>query len=110
MSPSRADSELDELIADAIVDAYDQDEALMGFENAFDEEGCLPCPATILANTVELLSVSTAAGRQELVATCRHTGHHHRIALLDIDIDADQPASCLLAAYRRWTGAEAPTT
>ena len=31
MRPGRADPELDELIADILIDAYDHDEALMGF-------------------------------------------------------------------------------
>ena len=110
MSPRHADPELDELIADITIDAYDEDEALMGFENAFDEADCFPCPASILDQTIEILSVSTTNGRQELIATCQHAGHHHQIALLDIDINADHSASRLLAAYRRWTGTENPTT
>lgn len=35
---SVGDRELDKLIAEITVDAYDEDEQLMGFENAFDEE------------------------------------------------------------------------
>jgi hypothetical protein len=110
MSPRRSEPELDDLIADITIDAYDHDEVLMGFENAFDEADCFPSPATILGETVEILSVATSNGRQELIATCQRAGHHHQIALLDTDINADQPASRLLAAYRHWTGAESPTT
>ena len=110
MRPGRADPELDDLIAEIIIDAYDEDEALMGFENAFDEADCFPCPGTAIGENVEILSVSTTNGRSELIATCQHAGSHHQIALLDIDINADQPASRLHAAYRRWTGAESPTT
>jgi len=105
MSSHRAAPELDDLIADITVDAYDQDEALMGFENAFDEAACLPCRATVIGETVEILSVATSNGRQELIATCQRAGRRHQIALLDITITADQPASRLLAAYRHWTGA-----
>jgi hypothetical protein len=110
MRPGRADPELDELIADILIDAYDHDEALMGFENAFDEAGCFPCPGTVIDQDIEILSVAAANGRQELIATCQHAGRRHQIALLDIDVNADQPASRLLAAYRHWTGAESPTT
>ena len=105
MSPRSADPELDDLIADITVDAYGQDEALMGFENAFDEAACFPCPATVIGETIEILSVATTNGRQELIATCQRAGRHHQIALLDININAGQPASRLLAAYRHWTGA-----
>ena len=110
MSPRHADPELDELIADITIDAHDEDEALMGFENAFDETGCLPCPATAIGEHIEILSVSTTNGRHELIATCQHAGRRHQIALLDTHINPHQPASTLLAAYRRWTGTENPTT
>jgi len=105
MSPHRADPELDDLIADITVDAHDHDEALMGFENAFDEAACFPCPATVIGETIKILSVATSNGRQELIATCQRAGHRHHIALLDITINANQTASRLLAAYRHWTGA-----
>jgi len=104
MSPRRADPELDALIADITIDAYEEDEALVGFENAFDEAGCLPCPGTVVGEGVEILSVSTRDSRRELIATCQRAGRHHEIGLLDIDINAEQPASRLLAAYRRWAG------
>ncbi|MGI8438800.1 MAG: hypothetical protein ACR2NV_01110 [Thermoleophilaceae bacterium] len=109
MSP-RADPELDDLIAGITVDAHDEDEALTGFENAFDEADCLPCPGSAIGEDIEILSISTSNGRQELIATCQRASRHHQIALLDIDINVDQPASRLLAAYRRWTGTESSTT
>lgn len=95
-----ADPELDELIADILIDAYDHDEALIGFENAFDQASCFPCPGTVIAEDIEILSVAATNGRQELIATCQRAGRRHQIALLDIDVNADQPTSRLLAAYR----------
>ena len=56
------------------------------------------------------LSVAAANGRQELIATCQHAARRHQIALLDIHVKADQPASPLLAAYRHWTDAADPRT
>ncbi len=110
MSPRRADPALDELIDEITVDAYDHDEALMGFENAFDDTACFPCPGTVLGQDIEILSVAAANGRQELIATCQRSGQRHHIALLDIHVNSDQPASRLLAAYHHWTGAETPGT
>lgn len=110
MSPRRADPELDELIDEITVDAHDHDEALIGFENAFDEAACFPCPATVIGHDIEILSVAATNGRQELIASCRHAGRQHQIALLDTHINADQPASRLLAAYRHWTDADGPGT
>ena len=105
MSPARrADADLDDLIAEITVDCYDEDEALMGFENAFDGAR-LPCPGTVIGEKVEVLSVGASGGRRELIATCERRGRRHEIALLDVQIDADTATSRLLAAYRRWVGA-----
>jgi hypothetical protein len=46
MSPVRqADPELNNLIDEIIVDSHDEDEQLMGFEAAFDEDASFPCRA-----------------------------------------------------------------
>jgi hypothetical protein len=104
MSPARqADPDLDSLIEDITVDAYDEDEQLMGFENAFDEAN-FPCPGTVVGEDIEVLSVTTANNRRELIATCQRNGKRYEIALLDIDIHADPTTTRLLNAYRRWTG------
>jgi hypothetical protein len=102
-SARHADPELDALIQEVTVDAYDQDEQLMGFENAFDDAG-LPCPGTIIGEAVQVLSVSQANNRHELIATCQRHDRRYEIALLDIDLDADPETSRLIAAYRRWIG------
>ncbi len=99
----RADPDLDGLIAEITVDCHDEDEALMGFENAFDD-ACLPCAGTVIGEEVEVLSVGASDGRRELIATCERLGRRHEIALLDVQIDADAATSRLLAAYRRWVG------
>jgi hypothetical protein len=92
MSPSRANTDPDDLIAEIIIDAYDQDEGLIAFENAYDDEGHLPCPATVIGHKIQLLSVCAPTGRRELIATCQHAGHQHDLALLDIHIHPGQPA------------------
>lgn len=103
MSPAHeADHDLDSLIEDITVDAHDEDEQLMGFENAFDEDANFPCPGRALGQAVEVLSVTQADGRRELIATCSHDKRRYRVALLDIDIEADPATSRLIAAYRRW--------
>ena len=102
---SQADPELDRLIAEITIDCYDDDEALSAFESAFDDEAHFPIPATVIRQHVEVLSIGTRNGRRELIATCQRAGRHHQIALLDINIDPNQPAARLLAAYRRWLGA-----
>ncbi len=102
---SQTDPELDSLIAEITIDCYDEDEALSAFENAFDDEAPFPIPATVVGEDIEVLSIGTHNGRRELIATCQRAGQRHQIALLDINIHANQPASRLLAAYRRSLGA-----
>jgi len=100
---NRRDPALDELIQEITVDCYDEDEQLTAFETAFDNDATLPRPATISGQDIEVLTIATAQGRRELIATCRHAGHRYEIALLDIDLHADPPTTQLLAAYRQWT-------
>lgn len=93
------------LIDEITVDCHDEDEALQGFQNAFDEDASFPCAGTIVGEDIEALSVSVANDRRELIATCTRAGHRYEIAMLDIDIAADPATSRLIAAYRRWVAA-----
>jgi hypothetical protein len=95
------DPDLDSLIEEITVDAHDEDEQLMGFENAFDEAS-FPCPGTVVGEDVEVLSVNAAEDRPELIASCQRNSKRYEIALLDIDINADAETSRLIAAYRHW--------
>jgi len=59
LSPARkADPDLDALIEEITVDAYDDDEQLQGFANAFDEDANFPYPGNVVGEEVEVLSVS----------------------------------------------------
>ncbi|MGH2862052.1 MAG: calcium-binding protein [Solirubrobacteraceae bacterium] len=103
MAPAQhANTELDALIEEITIDAHDQDEQLMGFENAFDEDANLPCHGTVIGEQVEVLSVSRANNRHELTATCQRNGQRYEIALLDINLNTDPDTTRLIAAYHRW--------
>jgi Calcium binding len=105
LSPARkADPGLDALIEEITVDAFDEDEQLQGFVNAFDEDANFPCPGTVIGEEVEVLSVAVGDHRRELIATCKRGSRRYHIALLDIDVHADPATSRLIAAYRRWLG------
>jgi hypothetical protein len=105
VTPARkANAELDRLIEDITVDCYNEEEQLVAFETAFDNDAHFPCPGTALGHNIEVLSVATKNNRRELIATCRHSGHRYEIALLDIHLSADPDTTRLIAAYRRWTG------
>ena len=46
----------DNLIYEITADAHDEDEQLMGFEAAFDEDASFPCPGTVVGEDVRRLS------------------------------------------------------
>lgn len=102
MTPRRRDPGLDELIADITVDCYDEHEELTGFECAFDEWAAFPCPGTVIGEDIQVLSIATEHGRRELIATCERGGRKYRVALLDVELNADPATKRLLAAYRWW--------
>ncbi|MDQ6745719.1 MAG: calcium-binding protein [Actinomycetota bacterium] len=104
MSPTHAVPELDSLIEEITVDSHDEDEQLMGFEAAFDDDANFPCSGTVVGEEVQVLSISRADSRHELIATCQRNGRRYEIALLDINLNADADTSRLIAAYRRWIG------
>lgn len=102
MVRQRREPDLDELIAEITTDCYNDDEELMGFENAFDEEAELPCAGTVIGEEIQVLSIATQSGRRELVATCERHGRQYQVALLDIELKTDTQTQRLLDAYRRW--------
>jgi hypothetical protein len=103
-SSSGDDPELDSLIAEITVDCYNEDEALMAFQNAFEEDARLPCPGTVVGESVEVRWIGVGNGRRELIATCRRAGRDYDVALLDIGLQADSTTSRIFNAYRRWVG------
>jgi Calcium binding len=101
MAPPRR-SDLQTLIQEITVDCNDDDEELMGFENAFDEQANFPCPGTVIGEDITVLSVATKEGRRELLATCEHHGRRYQLSLLDIELHTDAATDRLIAAYRHW--------
>ncbi|HTZ09576.1 MAG TPA: hypothetical protein VMB72_10905 [Acidimicrobiales bacterium] len=102
MARQRRDHDIDALIDEITVDCYGDDEELSAFAQVFEERASLPCPGTVVGERVEVLAVALVPGRRELVATCQRGPRRYRIALLDIEIQADPATERLLAAYRRW--------
>ena len=103
MSPSRPTiKELDALIEEVTVDAYNDSEQLTAFETAFDEVANFPCHGSVIGEDVEVLSLAADDDRGELVATCRRAGRRYKVALQEIDLRSDPATLRLFAAYRRW--------
>lgn len=96
-----SDGELDALIEEIVVDAYNDDEKLSSFECAFDESG-LPAAAVAFGMAVALMKVFSGGERVGLEADVLVEGRTRRIRLLDIEItESDHDAVRVLAAFRR---------
>ena len=98
-------AELDTLIEELTVDAYNDDEQLSGFLVGA-EEALVRCEhATIAGVTVALMSVDCGPdARTGLTARVMRDGTTHEVALADLTFSADSALGVAVAAYRRWQG------
>jgi hypothetical protein len=99
--PSQA--ELDELIAQATVDCYNEDEGLTGFATMIGDNLAVPFETTVLGITVTVRKISyTDSG---IVAICARGKHRQPIPVLDLPLPDPPPQGAeWIAAYRRWAG------
>jgi len=108
MTATRRD-ELDELIEDITVDCYGDDEQLVGFLTAIEEELKGPVTATVVGVPVDLIEVAYDGDpRHGLLARCRRGEKTFSVCALDILRVDDPGAARLLTAYRRWSGCAGP--
>lgn len=99
-SPRPSTKELDALIEEATVDAYNGSGQLTAFLTAFEEAAKLPWPGTVVGEYGEVLSLTTVGDRVELVAPCRPSGH--RITFHEVHLRSAPRTLRLFAAYKRW--------
>lgn len=95
-------AELEELIADAIVDCYSESEEATGLFTAIEESIAFPFTATVLGMHVRVEEVDMDI-RDVIVAVC--SGDHGRqtIRLLDLILPEPPPAGAeWIEAYRLW--------
>jgi len=106
--------EIDALIEEVIVDAYNEHEQLWSFRQTFEDNARFPFRATVVGAEVAVTAVDFEGDeRRGLTATCRREGQLHSVSLLDVTPVGPMPLDTrqLLDAYRRWSGATPlPTT
>jgi hypothetical protein len=106
MESNEAQDELDELIDEAIVDAYDEFEQRAGFYAMLEDNLGFPFPAKVAGENLAVTGLNIEDG-ERILAVCDNKGKSYRVDILDLEID-DQKimGSQWLAAYRRWASHE----
>jgi Calcium binding len=100
-----SEAELDALVEQAIVDAYGDDEQLVGFYTMIDDNLALPFTTTVLGVEADVVRVDvTDSG---IVALCARGAVRQAIPILDLRLPVPAPpGSEWIAAYRRWAGGQ----
>lgn len=98
--PSHA--RLEQLIEEAITDAYNESEQRTGFLTLIADNLALPFETKVLGTwvTVEQINLGTA---DDIIAICRHGKIRQSIPILDLPLPCPPPAGAeWIEAYRRW--------
>ena len=97
-----SDGELDALVEQATVDAYDQYEQLTSFHVMMGERLAIPFRTTVLGVEVTVTKVGLLSG-SGIVAICCRGKHRQAIGILDLPLPTPLPAGAeWIDAYRRW--------
>jgi hypothetical protein len=93
---------LDELVEEALVDAYGESEQATGFYTMIENDLCLPFETEMLGVTVTVESIDITEDDQ-LVAVCRKGKDRQRISLTDLPLPKTLPEGGeWIVAYRYW--------
>lgn len=94
-------TDLDELVAEATVDAYGEDEQLTAFYTLIEEHLALPFMGAVLGAEVTVRDIDLTD--HGIDAVCVRGNDRQRIALLDLPLPAPAPPGWeWIAAYRHW--------
>jgi hypothetical protein len=100
--PSSA--QLDRLIEEATVDAYNESEQVGGFYTMMEESLAVPFTTELLGVAVTVVGVDLTED-DRIVALCRRGKAHQRIPILDLPLPEPPPKGAeWIHAYRRWRG------
>ena len=101
----KTEEELNDLVDEIVVDAYNDDEQLTAFEAVIEDEVALPADASVVGEPVTVLKIDYGNERRGLTARCRREdGSEHTVAACDLVFPEDSKGSDYIAAYRRWLG------
>jgi Calcium binding len=107
--PRLSKAQLDELVEEALVDAYGESEQVTGFFTMMENDLRLPFETEILGMTVIVEGIDITEDDQDiteddqLVAVCRKDKTKQRISLSELPLPLALPKGAeWIAAYRYW--------
>jgi len=93
---------LDELIAEATVDCYNESEEITGIFTMLEENLAVPFATTLLGVEVMVEQVDLNDA-DEIVAVCRRGHERLRVPVIDLPLPEPKPKGVeWIDAYRRW--------
>ena len=98
---------LDELLEEATVDCYGEEEQFSGVFATLEDNLKFPLQAKALGNVVEVVGLDSdrSSIRRGIVAIARREEQEHRVSLSELEfIDPDSTSAEWLAMYRYWLG------
>ncbi|WP_396446384.1 calcium-binding protein [Actinomadura sp.] len=99
---SLSDAELDAMVEQAIVDAYDEHEQHTAFHSLLEEHLIMPFQTTVLGVEVTVTKIDLSPGG-EIVGICTRGKHRQAIGILDLPLPTPRPAGAeWIDAYRHW--------
>jgi len=101
----RRKARLDKLVAEAVVDCYNDSEQVTGLYTMIDNNLAMPFETTVLGVPVTVQRVDLNQ-REEIVAVCRRGRIRQTVPILDLPLPSPPPAGAeWIDAYRHWLGA-----
>jgi hypothetical protein len=96
-----SEEELDTLIEQATLDAYNDEEQLTGFAVMIEDNLQMPFETTVLGVMVTVKGITQAEAG--IVADCLRDGQHQAISVFDLPLPEPPPKGAeWIAAYRHW--------
>lgn len=94
--------DLDALIEEATVDAYDEYEQRVGFYTMMEDNLVFPFPAKVIGATVSVQGIDMK-NEERILAKVKRVGKEYTVDILDLEIDDKKVnGSEWIDAYRKW--------
>ena len=96
--------ELEDLVEEATVDAYGEEEQVTSFYTVLDEHLTLPFDTVVLGVEVKVEKLDLTDRSDDIVIVCRRGRARQRLPILDLPLPDPPPKGWKwIEAYRYWT-------